>query len=90
MVVASFIILTLSLLYDSYIEKGEVVDMIALFAFFNGTRTILIAWLSLSVVFYCIILVTKIALKTSKIIWLPIYFTHISVLFYIGTHFSQQ
>ncbi len=88
MVVASFIILTFSLLYDSYTKKGEVLDMIGLFNFFKGPQIVITAWISLAVIFYSIILVTKIALHTTKYLWMPLYFLHICLNIGVATHFS--
>jgi hypothetical protein len=64
MFAASFIILTCSLLYNSYKTNGELLDVLELYKFFIGGKTIIVAWLTLALIFYLIILVTKIALKT--------------------------
>lgn len=89
MVVASFIILTCSLFYDSYMKKGEIVDMIGLYKFFMGTRTVLVAWISLVTVFYTIVVITKIAIKYSIFIWLPLYLSHLSSIILVAVHFSS-
>ena len=89
MVVASFIILTFSIFYDNYVKAGEVVDMTAFFSFFRGAHITLSAWLVLSVIFYCIIPVTKLALKTNKIVWMPVYLLYIISSILISTHFAQ-
>jgi hypothetical protein len=90
MVMASFIILTVSLLYDSFMKKGEIVDMIALFGFFRGTKSVIVAWIALSLIFFCIIFITKIALKTTRYIWIPLYLCHITVLLSAATYFSKS
>lgn len=90
MVVASFIILTLSLFYDNYIKKGEILDMNGFFQFFRGAKTVILAWITLSVLFFCIVLVTKIALTTSRYIWLPLYGFYIVSLGSVATYFSQS
>ena len=90
MVVASFIILTFSIFYDNYTKQGEVVDMTAFFGFFRGTHITLAAWLLLSVIFYSIILVLKLALKTSKVVWMPVYLLHISSSIWVSIQFSRN
>jgi sterol O-acyltransferase len=90
MVVASFIILTFSLLYDGYIKKGQVLDMIALFQFFNGARTVIITWLTMSCVFFCIVLVTKLALRTSRYVWIPVYILHSTINLSIAMYFARS
>lgn len=89
MVVASFIILTFSLFYDSYISKGEFLDMIALFRFFRGGQVVCTAWLLMTLVFYAIIPVTKIALKSKSYIGIPLYCLHIATNMGIATHFAS-
>ena len=88
MVVASFIILTLSLFSNSYIKNGEVLDMMAMFAVFKGTETVIMAWVVMTTVFYLILVVTKIALRTSRYVWIPLYITHLSLILYVATHFA--
>lgn len=90
MFAASFIIFTSSLLYNSYKAKGELVDVLQLSKFFLGGKTIIVAWLSLAVIFYLTILVTKIALKTKWYIWIPLYLTQISALMATATYFSMS
>jgi len=89
MVVASFIILTFSLLYDSYIQKGEIVDMLALYTFFMGGKTVILAWILMTMVFFCIILVTKVSLITRFYIWGPLYILQITAIITIAVHFSR-
>ncbi len=43
----------------------------------------------LTLVFYCIIFVTKFALKTNKYIWIPLYCLHITANVSIATHFAS-
>ena len=90
MVVASFIILTFSLFYNSYVTKGEFVDLILLFEFFSGAKTVIITWLMMSFVFFGIVLVTKLALRTSRFIWIPIYIIHCSINFFIAMHNAKS
>lgn len=47
------------------------------------------AWVVLFAFFYTIIPITKLALKTSIYIWLPIYAAYIVMLIKIATYFSQ-
>jgi sterol O-acyltransferase len=90
MMVASFIILTFALLYDAYIEKGEFVDVIALLTFFKGAKIVIIAWLVLSCIFFSIIIVTKIALRTSKWVWMPLYIIHPIANLSVATLFATS
>jgi len=64
--------------------------MIALFDFFKGVKTVILAWITLTVVFFCIIFVTKIALATSCYVWLPLYVGFISFLTYIAVYFVKS
>lgn len=90
MMVASFIILTCSLFYDSYMQKGEILDMLALYKFFMGGKTVFIAWISLVAAFFLIIFITKIAIKVSYYLWVPLYIAHIAAVMSIATYFSQH
>lgn len=64
--------------------------MIALFDFFKGVKTVILAWITLTVVFFCIIFVTKIALTTSCYVWLPLYVGFVSFLTYIAVYFVKS
>lgn len=88
MVVASFIILTCSLFYESYSQKGELLDMIAFLSFFAGTKTTILAWMLLAMDFFAVVFIVKLALKSSVYLWLPIYLIHIWSIFAIATYFS--
>lgn len=90
MMMASFIILTCSLFYDSYMQKGEILDMLALYRFFMGGRTVFVAWIALVFTFFLIIFVTKIAIKVSYYLWVPLYIAHIAAVMSIATYFSQH
>jgi hypothetical protein len=70
-------------------EKGELVDMLSLYMFFMGGKAVFIAWIALISIFFTIILVTKIAIKTSWYIWLPLYIGHIAAIVTVSTQFSQ-
>jgi sterol O-acyltransferase len=90
MVVASFIILTLSLIYDSYSTKGELLDMLALFEFFRGAQTVILAWLSLALTFYSIVPLMKVALRTTRWIWIPLYCLQIGTNLTVATWFARK
>ena len=90
MMAATFIFLTFGLLYDSYIKSGELVDMIELFVFFKGTKYIILSWLVMSSLFFGIIIVTKIALKTDKYIWMPLYAAHIGANVWVANYFANH
>lgn len=64
--------------------------MIALFDFFKGAKTVILAWITLAVVFFCIIFVTKIALATSYYVWLPLYLGFIAFLTSIAVYFVKS
>ena len=90
MMVASFIIITINLLYDSFVKKGEFLDGISLYVFFKGTRTVIMAWIMITLIFYCIIFITKIALHTNRYVWIPIYILHIAANTSTAIYFSQS
>lgn len=90
MVVASFIILTFSLFYDNFVKKGEILDLVAFFDFFKGVKTVILAWITQTIFFFCIILVTKIALITSYYVWLPLYIAYIIGLTSIAISFAKS
>lgn len=64
--------------------------MIALFDFFKGAKTVILAWITLAFVFFCIIFVTKIALVTSYYVWLPLYISYIAFLTSIAVYFAKS
>lgn len=90
MTVASFIILTLSLLYDSYMISGEVLDVMSLSKIFRGSKSVLIVWLVQVSIFFLIIPLTKIALRTRFFIWLPLYLGQLSLIMWIGIRASNH
>ena len=90
MVAASFIILTFSLLYDSYFTNGQLLDMIAFMTIFAGVNTIILAWFSMATIFFCILLVTKLALRTNRYIWVPIYFCQIAANLSVACYFANS
>lgn len=90
MVVASFIILTFSLFHENYSTKGELLDMFALFQFFRGAPTVILAWLSLTSIFYLIVPVTKIALRTKSWLWVPLYSLHLVTNISVATWFARS
>ena len=90
MVCASFIILTTSLLYDSYVAKGELLDLTSFFELFSGVKTLVTAWLTMAFIFFCIIFITKIALRTNRFIWIPLYIGHASLNLLVATYFARS
>lgn len=64
--------------------------MIAFFDFFKGAKTVILAWITLAVVFFCIIFVTKIALVTSPSLWVPLYITFIIFLISVAGYFVKS
>jgi hypothetical protein len=90
MVVASFIILTFSLFYDNYVKKGEIFDIFGFLQFFRGAKTVILAWLTLSVLFFSIIFITKIALATSVYLWLPLYGSYIVTMAVVAVQFAKS
>ena len=90
MVVASFIILTVSLLYDSYVQKGQILDMITFIQFFSGAKTIILTWLILATIFFSIVFITKIALRTHRYFWIPLYICHVSANLTVAIYFAKS
>ena len=87
---ASFIILTCSLFYDSYMQNGEIVDMSELHRIFKGTKVVIMAWISLFFIFFTIIFVTKFAINSSFYLWLPLYILYVFLLLSVAAYYSQQ
>ena len=63
--------------------------MMALFSFFSGSHTVILAWLCLSTLFFCIVFVMKIALRVNRYVWIPIYLCHCALNLAIATHFTS-
>ena len=83
MVVASFCILTFCLLYDNYITHGAIINVTAFLYFFRGAQIVFLSWWMLAFIQYTIIPITKFAMKSSIIIWGPIYIVHLGFLVYL-------
>lgn len=81
MMCASFIILTFSLFYDSYTSKGSIIDLVAFNNFFKGWQTVFLCWWILAIIHFSVIIVVSIALKTTAIVWMPLYILHQASLF---------
>lgn len=47
---------------------------------FNGLQDVLVYWLVLTLIHFSVIPITKISLKMPKIIWIPLYSSHICLL----------
>lgn len=84
MMAASLLILTFTLVYDSYITKGSIIDVVAFMHFFRGWETVFLTWWLLAIIHFTIILLVFLALKTDKKIWGPLYIMHQVALLYIG------
>jgi hypothetical protein len=65
------------------------VDKFELYKIFMGTKTVFVAWVTLVSIFFSIILVMKIAIKTRYYVWIPLYIGHIALIVSVATHFSQ-
>lgn len=77
MVIASFIILTFTLLLSNYAEKGEVINHSELYFFFGGIQHVLVYWVGMTAIHFTIIPITKVGIKTQKkLVWLPLYLCH--------------
>jgi hypothetical protein len=81
---ASLLILTFCLVYDSYVTKGSIIDVVAFKHFFRGWESVFITWWLLAFVHYSVILLVFIAVKTSSKIWMPLYILHQYALLHIG------
>ena len=84
MMAASLLILTFTLCYDNYVSKGNLIDMVAFMDFFRGWERIFLTWWLLTFVHFSIILILFVALKSSAIVWIPLYFLHQFALINIG------
>jgi hypothetical protein len=63
MVIASFIILTFTLVLSIYEEKGEFISHSELYFFFHGMQKVILYWLGLVLIHFSIIPITKIAIN---------------------------
>ena len=81
MMCASFIVLTFSLVYDSYVTTGTILDSVAWRDFFRGWGEVFVAWWKLTFIHFTIIFLVKIALKTTIKVWLPLYILHQALLY---------
>ncbi len=84
MMAASFLILAFCLIYDRYVTKGSIIDVVAFKHFFRGWEKVFIAWWMIAFIHFSIILVVFIAVKTSAKIWIPLYCIHQYALLYTG------
>jgi hypothetical protein len=89
MVIASFIILTFSIIFDNYLQYGQMLDFYELGKMFQGGKSVLFTWIIITIIHFTIILVTKFALKTSIVLWLPVYFAHLASILYFSIHVAQ-
>ena len=64
--------------------------MILLFNFFRGSKTIIMAWILLTIWFFGIVFITKIALSLNKPLWIPLYLGYLSINLMIGSSFAQH
>lgn len=90
MIAASLIVLMFRLVYDSYVTKGSIIDVMELRHFFRGWHKIFLSWWVLTLIHFSIIPIVFLAVKTSKYLWLPIYAIHQIVLMYYGISASQN
>ena len=81
MMCASFIILTFTLVYDSYVSKGSIIDSMQLFSFFRGWQVVFLAWWIIAGFHFTIIFVVYFALKSKAIMWIPLYILHQAILY---------
>jgi sterol O-acyltransferase len=84
MMAASFLILAFCLVYDNYITKGSLIDVVAFKDFFRGWEGIFLTWWLLAFAHFTIIPILFISLRNSKMIWIPLYIAHQAVLIHIG------
>lgn len=89
MMIASFLILTISLLYDNYLRSGMLLDMLSLKEIFSGVQGVVQVWVLLVGVHFTIIPLTKLALATTIFVWLPLYLVHIFALLWLATDASR-
>ncbi len=91
MVIASFIILTFTLVLSNYDEKGEFINHEELYSFFRGGQRVFIYWLLLTAIHFTIIPITKIGIHTqTKYVWLPLYIFHQASLLGLAIWVSEN
>lgn len=81
---ASFLMLTFSLVFDNYVTKGSLIDVVAFKDFFRGWERIFLTWWLLAFAHFTIIPIVFISIKTDKRIWIPLYVFHQFMLLNIG------
>lgn len=84
MMAASFLILAFCLIYDRYVTKGSIIDIVAFNYFFRGWQKVFLMWWLLAGLHFTIILVVFVAVKFDKKIWIPLYIIHQYALLHIG------
>lgn len=57
---------------------------------FRGAKIVIITWLILSSIFFCIVLVTKLALRVNRYIWIPVYILHCSLNITTAMYFANN
>jgi hypothetical protein len=84
MMAASLLIVAFCLIYDSYITKGSIIDVVAFKHFFRGWESVFLTWWLLAFIHYTIVALVFIAMKTTCKIWIPLYIIHQTSLLYVG------
>lgn len=84
MMAASLLILTFSLVYDTYVTKGSLIDVVAFKYFFRGWERIFLTWWLTAFIHFTIIILVFIAVRTSPKIYIPLYIIHQVVLINVG------
>ena len=84
MISASLLVVAFCLIYDSYVTKGSIIDVVAFKYFFRGWENVFLTWWLLAFIHFTIVVLVFIALRTTAKIWIPLYVIHQSALLYVG------
>lgn len=84
MMAASLLIVAFCLIYDSYVTKGSIIDVVAFKHFFRGWQKVFLTWWLLAFIHFTIIALVFVAVKTTAMTWIPLYIIHQIALLYVG------
>lgn len=84
MISASLLIVAFCLIYDSYVTKGSIIDVVAFKHFFRGWESVFLTWWLLALTHFTIVALVFIAMKTTAKVWIPLYLIHQATLLYVG------
>ena len=80
MAIASFLILTFTLIYDNYVRYGEFIDYQTFRQIFHGHDQVFLAWWTLVIHHFTIIPITKVGIDISLILGIILYLIHLAFI----------